>query len=55
MYSNEAERSVQDIYDDFKYMKNPLVSIVYTNICQRLRIDVGLASHMQPRLSDILY
>ena len=29
-YSNEAERANLDIYDDLKWEKNPLVSMVYT-------------------------
>ena len=36
-YSNGAERGNQDIYDDFKFQKNPLISMVYTQIFQRFK------------------
>ena len=28
-YSNESERADEDIYDNFKLKKNPLVSIIF--------------------------
>ena len=38
-YSNKAERAKEDTYDDFKLKncKNPLVSMVHTNIFQRCK------------------
>ena len=38
-YSNEAERAKWDIYNDLK-LKNPLVSMVYTNIYQSCNLGL---------------
>ena len=36
-YSNETERTDQDIYDDFKLKKTTLVSMLYTEIIERFK------------------
>ena len=35
MYSNESERANQDIYDDFKVNKTPLVAMFLYKFIQR--------------------
>ena len=49
MYLNDAERANQDIYGDFK-LKNPLISIVYTQIFSALQ---GLKSSFSELCGDI--
>ena len=45
MYSNEAERAGQDIIDDLKLKKKPLVSMVYIKDLSALMVK-GCVCHV---------